>query len=333
MAKSAELKKTLKYFTKDGTPLELVMDRTWRVFTEDGGQAEIAEREGPLPRMVTKSYTKEEVQKMVDSNYATDDGGAQNKEPRPFTDALAGKSFEFYFDKGVDEPVTLTYRFETANKLYWSGHGRTEELPAYYEALNADDTVIMVHHLRRGSEPIECITLFIDTESYLTTCCYHKLGNDYEAREVSRTFWFGAAKKPDGTFPEGRQGYSDYLVGKTIRWEYFVDEPNMNHIYMSNTFSACCVILPKKGRGFGGAFPSRYVGLKDTLHIYSWVEELGSGTHGMVCIDFRNAADEGKVHDVGCFFGFSVRDDLEFFTYAGPGKLAPLGVINEDYSH
>jgi hypothetical protein len=82
----------------------------------------------------------------------------------------------------------------------------------------------------------------------------------------------------------------------------------------------------------GGAFPSRYVGLKDTLQIYSWLEERYDGIHGIVAIDLRDAANDGNVHDVGCIFGVGPRETLEWFSLGGPGKLAPLGVVNEDYS-
>ncbi|MDR1000576.1 MAG: MoaF N-terminal domain-containing protein [Clostridiales bacterium] len=330
MSKEVEEARLKKYFTEDGTPLELVMSRGKGLYTDDGTPREIAEVEPNRVREVTKSYTKEEVSEIVSNVLVTEDGGLISKR-KPFTDRLVGKTFKFLFDKGPEKPVELEYTFIEKHKLLWSGQG-AENRPAYYEALDADDTVVMVHHMRRDKDPIECLTLFIDTESYLVTCAYNVIGNEYEAREVSRVFWFGAAQKPDGSYPSRRQGYSDYLVGKTIRWEYFRDEPNMNHVYLSNCMSAACVLLPKAARGMGGTFPSRYVGLKDTLQIYSWVEERAAGIHGMIAVDLREADNGGRVTDVGCFFGFNVRDTLEYFTYGGPGKFAPMGVINEKYS-
>ncbi|MDR1560139.1 MAG: MoaF N-terminal domain-containing protein [Clostridiales bacterium] len=325
-----ELERLSKYFTEDGTPLELVLDRRAGLFQEDGTPMEIRENQGEPVRRTTPSYTKEELSEMVLNQLVTADGGAQSKR-KAFTDKLVGRTFTFLFDKGVDEPIELEYKFIEKHKLLWSGQG-DEERPAYYEALEADDTVIMVNHMRRDKDPIQCLTLFIDLESYLVTCAFNMIGNKWAAREVSRTFWFGAALKPDGSYPVKRQGYSNTLVGKTIRWAYFIDEPNMNHVYMSNCMSAACVLLPKSARGMGGAFVSRYVGLKNTLQIYSWVEEGSAGVHGIICVDLRESIDDGKVTDVGALFGINVFEKLECFTFGGPGKLAPLGVINDKYS-
>lgn len=281
----------------------------------------------PSERQITRHFSAEEVEAIVAGTVGRpEDSGSFSKRP-PFSEKLVGKQLRLRFDNGV----MLRYEFPEPHRLLWSGQGCSNR-EEFYEALDADDTVVMVHHMRHDTHPLECLTLFIDCESGLVTCAYNHLGNQYEAREVSRTFWFGAIETPGQPLPEKRHGFSDFLVGKTIRWAYFTDEPNMNHIYMSNCMSACAVLLPEKARGMGGAFPSRYVGLKDTLHIYSWVEEGGAGVHGLICIDFREAENDGKVSDVGCFFGINLRDQLEWFTYGGPGKLAPLGVINPLYS-
>jgi hypothetical protein len=279
-------------------------------------------------RQVVTNLTHEEIEAIVAATPKTADDGANSKR-KPFTDKLVGKTLEIVFDKGVETPLALTYEFLEKHRLRYSGD---EEGEASYEALEADASCIMVHHLRRNKHPLEAFTLFIDLESTLVTAAHIRIGNKFMARECTRKFIFGAFRAPDGSLTTKRQGYTNYLVGKTTRWYYFADTPNMNHVFVSNRLHVSCIMMPPEAAGMGGAPATEYLKLNDTLYVFSWVEEKASGVTGIVCMDFSNADDHGKLHDCGIFFGINSSDKLESFTYGGPGELAPMGVIREGYA-
>jgi hypothetical protein len=297
---------------------------------------ELAEYDGG--RQEVEDLTVEEIEAIVAATPVPDDDGANSKR-KPFTDKLAGKTLEIVFDKGVDTPfstpLTLTYEFVDAHQLRYSGTdgaGNVETGEASYEALEADETCIMVHHLRRNKHPLEAMTLFIDLKSTLVTAAHMRIGNRFTNRECTRKFMFGAFRAADGSLVEKRQGYTNYLVGKTTRWYYFADTPNMNHVFVSNRLHVSCIMMPPEAAGMGGAPATEYIKLNDTLYVFSWVEEKASGVTGIVCMDFSNASDNGRLHDCGVFFGINSSNSLQSFTYGGPGELAPMGVIREGYA-
>ena len=140
---------------------------------------------------------------------------------------LAGKRFELIMDDGHDKNLI----FEDGKTLLFGAPGQEESYP--YECIKIDDRCYLVNfeHLP-FPEPRDGIAVVLDEREYLVTICYATLGKDPKLpRMPSTEIVFGGVRRPDGTVPTVRHGYTDEMAGTSIDWNYGTF--NIAHVYYS----------------------------------------------------------------------------------------------------
>jgi hypothetical protein len=236
--------------------------------------------------------------------------GALDKSRPAFDDRLIGKRLDIQYDNGL----RLNYIFDSLHSLTWWTEDSSELHMEYYECLAADENILQVTHLRKGTFPQQSVILAIDLDTRLVTTFFCQFGNEFAAREVTRDIVFGYLIEEGKEAPEERHSLTSDLVGRSIIWTYHSDFI-IQHVYTSPYYSA----FMDFSTFYGGVMipaPCSYVKLNDHVYIYSWVETEASGTQGFCLMNLFT------MHDVGCFFGINMQDHFEFYTFGATGEFA-----------
>ena len=64
-----------------------------------------------------------------------------------------------------------------------------------------------------------------------------------------------------------------------------------------------------------------YIKIRENVYVMSWLEKGHQGMQGVALIDLA------AMHDVGSFFGISILDCLENYTFAADGQFSDLGKV------
>ncbi|MDR1061995.1 MAG: molybdenum cofactor biosynthesis F family protein [Clostridiales bacterium] len=183
----------------------------------------------------------------------------------------------------------------------------------YYEALEADDGVILLVHTLSGTSPQEARMVTLELGTGLATAFFARIGNEVSAREVDRDIAFGYIDDGSGApAPEARHGLTTELVGRSIVWTYS-PQFSIQHIYASKWYSAFVDFNTFYG-GMLLSSPCNYVKISDHVYIYSWVETEGAGVQGFALMNLHS------MHDVGCFFGINGSGKFECYTFGAVGE-------------
>ncbi|MDR1570666.1 MAG: molybdenum cofactor biosynthesis F family protein [Oscillospiraceae bacterium] len=260
-----------------------------------------------MARYTYPQFTAAEIGELVAARSDYNTGGLATSRP-PFYEGLAGKRLKLVYDGGRK----LDYDFLSAHELTWSD-GQGNPRAEYYEALSADDSVILLVHTVKGSFPHEAYITTLELDARRVTTFFSKIGNDVSTREVDRDIVFGYIDD-EGDSPSTRHELTDELVGKSIIWTYGPGF-SIQHIYASKWYSAFVDFNTSYG-GLLLSSPCNYVKINDHMYIYSWVETEGAGVQGFALMNLWT------LHDVGCFFGINGSSQFECYTFGAVGKMA-----------
>ncbi len=140
---------------------------------------------------------------------------------------LAGKNFELVMDDGFDKNLIV----QDGKTLLFGEPGKEE---AYeYDCIKMDDQCYLVNFEHKPfPNPRYGVTIVLDTKESLVTVCYATLGRNPKLPRMPYTeIVFGAVKRPDGSIPRIRHGYTNEMAGTSIDWDYGAF--NIAHIYQN----------------------------------------------------------------------------------------------------
>lgn len=267
-----------------------------------------------MERMIRrwKSLSTDEVQKKIDSRSPEEyshGGLAQGEYMPPWSQSLAGQSFDFNFQ---DFPA-CHYTFTELHQLEWCQNGTQHT--EFYQGHEAENGIYFVQHMIRDSRPPQCRTLIIDTNTGLVTLCHARFGNTSEPREVAHTFYFGSIAGHSAC-PEKMHHFTRDLVGKAIYWTYHEGMPPLKHIYSSEYYYT--YVMRFGDKCWMATNPADFVKINDHLYVFSFLEERQAGTQGFFLINMET------LHDVGSFLGINSDDVFECYTVGAKGELTTM---------
>ena len=228
----------------------------------------------------------------------------------PFSDALTGRDYTFTFDDHPD----VSYRFNDAHSLTMTEEGRS--YTDYADIHEAEEGLFFIHHVIKGTVPPRINTVVMDTNTGLVTLVRAQIGNECEAREVSRTFHFGRIAGYDA-YPGQLHRFTSDLVGKAIYWTYHENgAPPLKHIYSCEYYYS--YVMATEDACWMASNPADYVKINDHQYIFSFLEERQPGVQGLFLINMDT------LHDVGCFTGINGADKFECYTVGARGELTTM---------
>ena len=260
----------------------------------------------------------------------------------PLSLELAGKKFELVMDDGFDKRIEFT---DGKNLLY----GEPGKEQAYaYDCLKMDDQCYFVNFEKRPFEnPRLGITLILDTKAYLVTAAFATLGRDPKFPKMPHVdIVFGAMKRPDGTVPNLRHGYTADMAGTSIDWNY--GSFNIAHVYFSERYYRVAFTPraiersirnnPQMMNPGSGERPPRptaayedymdAVKIRDGLYAVSLVETnlCRRNGHGNSLFFLMNLRE---MHDVGRSFGTNGDWEDENYTFGAFGTWYDAKTVKE----
>jgi len=234
-----------------------------------------------------------------------------------FSQKLNGDLLELTFD----DHEKLIYRFESGEQICWfRDSGDFIEEYAQILELETVPGIFLVNHLRGGTFPLENITLIIDQVEGLVTLIHACIGDSKRPRDVERTIHFGYIRRGDAS-PTSMHRYTNDLIGKMIDWHYDKDNSFVvKHLYVNNEHMVYLLMeADSKEKGLVEAAECDYIKLREQVYIMSWQEKGHQGMQGTVVMDL------GAMHDIGSFFGISILNTLDNYTFAANGVACDLG--------
>ena len=258
--------------------------------------------------------TKEEIQKIVDETSVEQYSMSNMQKGEymlPFSDKLVGRAFTISFS----EELFIKYSFSSQHNLSWSENNSTEAVE-YYQALELRENVFLIHHLRKGTKPQQCVTLIINLNDSLVTAVMAQIGNYQSNREVQHQFLFGELAGEKITAPSLRNCFTDELIGKIIDWTYIEGVFSARHIYISEDFYTYMFL--NYNNSWAASNPADYIKISDNLYLFTWLEERQAGIQGLCLMDLNT------MHDVGSFFGINSEDKFECYTFGAKGTYGSL---------
>ena len=259
-----------------------------------------------------RSIPAEEVQRKFDEStpeqYAN--GGLGNGPyALPPASSLVGKRFVFRFDSHEE----LSYEFRDLHTLAFRQGELAQEV--FYQGHEIEEGVYFFVHIIKGSVPPAFKVVVADTNTGLVTLTDAHFGNGYEAREVSRQFYFGRIA---GDYPQtaALHGFTSDLVGKAVYWTYKEPMPPLKHIYSSEYYYSYVMVFGD--HCWMASNPADYIKINDHLYIFTFVEERQAGTQGFFLINMNT------LHDVGCFCGINGEEQFECYTVGAKGELTTM---------
>ena len=197
----------------------------------------------------------------------------------PLNYELAGRSFTFVMDDGVDQHVS----FLDGKTLEWNFEGQ-EPRREEYECLKADETTYLMYYEIEGAEKRTGHTFVIDLENMLVTRLTAVNGEDPKDPYVNNSYFtFGAILKPDGTAEARRHSFTDEVVGTCVQWCYGIY--TTVHVYYCTDFyritfpqdSAANIPANEQLSSLGAQLPSSdepasYIRIKDNMYFVNITE-------------------------------------------------------------
>ena len=235
---------------------------------------------------------------------------------QPLNYELVGKKLEIL----LDDFGTCWFDFKSEDRLdfeFGDFHQENE-----YEVMKSDNHVYLIHFEIEKAFPRKCISMVYDRDTEQVTLLHAQQGNeDGSSKAVTHKFYFGAAKKEDGTYPEGRAHYTEDLVGEAIDFTYTSDF-TWRHTYLQPHLYrwqlASAGELGQSGVDKEGDWQNDYcdfIKINDHIYLFSWIEKIAC-TQGM-CLENLD-----KMYHVGCFFGVGPDGGPENYTMSAYGKPA-----------
>lgn len=235
----------------------------------------------------------------------------------PFSQKLNSELLKFVFDDHEE----LVYQFKSGEQICWSRDGK-KFVDEYAQILELETVpgIYLVNHLRGGTFPLENITLIIDKVEGLVTLFHAFIGGAERPRDVERTIHFGFIQQ-NGVSHTNQHDFTNDLVGRMIDWHYDNDNQFVvKHIYVNNEHMVYLLLeADHKEKGLVEAAECDYVKVRDNVYIMSWLEKGHQGMQGTVVMDLE------AMHDVGSFFGISILNSLDNYTFAADGEDSDLG--------
>lgn len=266
-----------------------------------------------------KELTREEVRLLCEGWSQAESAGMGHTLRGDFSNDLAGETLEISLHHGY----RLTYRIDSGTRLRWSDQ-LTDNQPetAQILELHPGSGLFLINHLRSGTFPLENVTLIVDVRQGQVTVFVACLGASSRSRDVSRTISFG--NLVDRAAPEAYpHHFSTDLVGQIIDWHY--DRSNqfvVKHLYVNNEHMVYHIIRSDLDEiGLVEAAECDYIKVRENVYIMSWLEKGHQGMQGVVLIDLES------MHDIGNFFGISINNCLENYTFAADGEFSDLGKV------
>ncbi len=264
---------------------------------------------------VIKELSREEVKALCKNTGAAGKSGIGVSMRSSFSEKLNGKKIELVFD---DIPELL-YEITNSNELFWSGDNFSGSEYCQILELGTDGELFLVNHLRAGTFPLENISLVLDFKTGLCTIVRSRLGDAPRPRDVESTFHFGYIKNINPQ-SKNRHRYTDELVHKIIDWHY--DNDNIfivKHLYVSREHMVYYLCESDgSDKGLVEAAECSYIKIRDDIYIMSWLEKGHQGMQGTVLMDLKS------MHDVGSFFGISIKNVLDSYTFEAMGEFSTL---------
>ena len=246
----------------------------------------------------------------------------------PLCAELTGREFELVMDDGFDRLL----KFCSDSTLQYGKAG--EEKTFAYDCLKMDDQCYFVNFEEHPfPEPRLGITLVLDTRESLVTAAFATLGRNPKFPRMPHVdIVFGALRRPDGTIPHIRHGYTADMAGTSIDWNY--GSFNIAHVYQSERYyrvaftpralerirrnnpqmTAGSDTLPKEAYEDYAA----YVKIRDGLYAVSLLETnlCRMNGHGNSLFFLMNLKE---MHDVGRSFGTNGDGEDENYTFGAFG--------------
>lgn len=227
---------------------------------------------------------------------------------------LVGRTLEAKLDgKG-----SMILSFPTKKELYLLYDGINQDNP--YEMVKIDDEVYVFHFEVLHQSPRRCLSIVYDAASGQITVFDARQGQCTEyPRKVERDIYFGAVKGADGTYPEGRAGFTSDLCGRAIDFTYTSDV-TVRHTYIEPHLFRWKFVEAAPGDSALGATQKEYcdfVKINDHIYIFSWLEKI-AGVQGW-CVENLD-----RMYHAGGFFGIGPDDKPECYCMAAYGKPAPF---------
>ena len=249
----------------------------------------------------------------------------------PLCFELAGKSFELVMDDGYDKNLI----FQDDKTLLFGPAGLEESYP--YDCLKMDDRCYLVNFEKIPfPNPRNGIAVVLDEREFLVTICYATLGQDPEFPRMPTTrIVFGAFRRPNGTLPTLRHGFTDEMVGTSIDWNYGTF--NIAHVYQSERLYRVAFTpralerskrnAPEMLAGADKKPPSKeiyedfadYVKIRDGIYAVNIMEtnlcrRVGHGNSLFFLMNLN------EMHDAGRSFGSNVDGEDENYTFGAFGS-------------
>ena len=258
----------------------------------------------------------------------TYEGMSQYRPPLCFE--LAGKRFELVMDDGYEYLLSFKDR-KTLEYGVLGGSTASYE----YDCLKADDDTYLVNFEYTGSSPRAGIAFILDMEQSLVTENYCTVGENPRYPQMPKPkIIFGAIRKEDGTVPHIRHGYTEDLVGRSIKWSYGTFA--VVHVYSSERYYRLTIPdeaferlkkenperyeeLRKRNGETLYEEPGDYIKIKDGIYAFNANEEMAcrEGRFGSNLFFLMNL---DRMHDVGRAFGHNDDGVPENYTYGAFGE-------------
>lgn len=256
------------------------------------------------------------------------EGMSQYRPPLSFE--LVGKRFELVMDDGYE------YGLEFCSKEILKYGVLGKEAAEYaYECLKADDDTYFVNFEVTGANPRAGLSFVLDMEQSLVTQNYCTVGQNPRYPKMPKpAITFGAIRKEDGSVPALRHGYTEDLVGRSIKWSY--GTMAVVHVYSSERYYR--LTIPKEAferlknenperyeelRKRNGETlyeePGDYIKIKDGIYVFNANEEMACRTRGQGNNLFF-LMNLNRMHDVGRSFGHNGEGGPENYTYGAFGE-------------
>ena len=232
----------------------------------------------------------------------------------PLVYELTGRSFDLAFDDGYDRRLV----FRDRRTLSFGKAGQEKDYA--YECLKAAEGCYFVNFEDPALRPREGITLVLDLPQDLVTMALaHLYTNPKVPGLPTDDYVFGAIRRPDGTVPDVRHGYTSDLVGKSISWNY--GRFDIAHVYATEHYYRVSFTprglarafrgRPELRRGMASRTPSPQdvyedyltpIKIRDKLYLVGLLETVKARTqgHGNSILVLMNLEE---MHDVGRSFG------------------------------
>jgi hypothetical protein len=255
------------------------------------------------------------------------EGMSQYRPPKCFE--LVGEKFELVMDDGYD----YTAEFVDRDHIIFGRKG--EEKQYDYDCAKPEDLTYFVNIELTGAVPRTGVTLVLDTEQSLVTSCICTVGQNPRYPKMTKgRILFGAIRRPDGTVPTIRHGYTRDLLGKSINWHYGKQETA--HVYYSERYYRLThtpesmeerrrrdpeFIRAREEEDARRTYEDHcdYIKIKDGVYAFHVDEELvclerGSGNNLFFLMNLN------RLHDVGRSFGHNGEGQPENYIYGAVGE-------------